>query len=170
MIESRDTFEVPSNDKFFDSFGGMAQIWLRFFISIWERLKPLGVEKSFNFISDGTAKPVSGLQFSPRTENAIFVDFFIQRISLNQTPAAGQEKNEIGTLYIYFSPRAGIWRMTKVSGLSTTSSDVTFSINSATGQVSVSSASLTGNIKINKITWRARSFGARLMRQEGWDL
>lgn len=168
MIDPRNTFAVPTNDKFNDgSLIGISQIWLRFFIEAFNRLMPLGVERSFSFLANGTAQKISGMQFSSRTENAIFIDYFIQRISLNISGgASGQEKNEIGMLMARFNPRAKTWTLNKP--FSDGTSDCTFTISND-GQISVSGSALTGVQKIDKITWRARSLGARLLQQTGWD-
>lgn len=150
--------EIPLRDQVINGNGYITRIWLNFLNLIKEYLEPLGYEKHSDIVNNTTTSAnVEGLSFNSDKVSHAIVDYFIQRIT---TGGGAQELVESGTLHLMYRPTSNDWVIYKASITSMPSSGITFSISS-TGQVKYTSSNITGTQKISKISYRARTMGAK---------
>lgn len=164
----RNTFEPPYSEAVVEKSGLASRAWQGFFRSIFERLLPLGIERSARIVGHLTdVYNIEGLVFDQMSENAAIVDYLIQRVSTDDPETGtegspdieGEEEIEFGSLYIYYKPSVSTWVMDRV--VYTGSSTATLSIDATTGQLKYQAQPLDGISVIEKITWRTRTFTAK---------
>lgn len=100
---------------------------------------------------------VTNLKFNKRGVSVAFVDFLIQRVT---TSTGATELIEAGCFQVAYSPTSDDWDLTFIGSPGPDDSGVDLSVDS-NGQVQYVSSSITGTDSISKITWRARTLGAK---------
>lgn len=155
MAIPKASFDVPYKTQIIGQSGLLTQAWEWFFRSLWERLYPLGAERSFE-INNNQSSPadITGMKFDKRGISAAVVEYLIQRVT---TSTGATELVEAGIFIVAYKPFAAPgWNLTMVHGDKPLDSGVTFSITDA-GQVQYTSTSITGTASISRIVWRART-------------
>lgn len=155
---SRDFFDLPLREMLLEAAGQLTQPWAWFFRAIHERLKPLGIEKTFTLVNNqASAADVTGLVFDLRQTSQAIVEYLVQRIT---TSTGATELVESGIFIVSYMPTSATWELHSVSADTPDNSGVTFSVTSA-GQVQYTSTNITGTASISKLTYRARTLGGK---------
>lgn len=149
------TNEVPHRDELTDENGLITQPWQSFFTDVRGSLDPLGVEKSF-VLKNNQATPanIDGLTFSSRGVSHATVDYLIQRVT------DVVELIQSGSFHLVYRPLIDDWRIVVIGTPGPDVSGITFSITHK-GAVQYISTNIAGFGSISKITFRARTLGAK---------
>jgi len=152
-------FNVPYRNSISDVTGLLTQPWQSFFRALQFIVAPLGYEISAP-ISNNVSSPanIDGMIFSPEKVNQAVVEYFIQRVTSGGGATA---LYAAGIFHVVYKPTAGTWHIVTVGTPGPDSSGITFSITTE-GQVQYTSTNITGTANISKITWRARTLGAKV--------
>lgn len=151
-------FQPPYNEKIIESSNGIISFaWQTFVKALFERLNPLGIEKSFvlannktTIVGDPDQDDIKGLAFNKQSVGCAFIDFYIQRTTdTNESVSSGSS-------IVYYKPKSDTWAFVSAP----TVAGITLSITSA-GQIQYTSTNVTGTTVISKITWRARTLDAK---------
>lgn len=153
-------FEVPYRSQVIDSTSMLSSVWQEFFKRLHIMLSPLGIEKSFPLENNATNKDIEGMQFDFKKVNQITVEYLIQRIT---TAPSATELIQAGVFMVVRKPTAGTWHIVNIGSTGPDAAGITFSMSTTTqGQVLYTSTNITGTPNISKITYRARTLGARV--------
>jgi hypothetical protein len=151
-------FEVPINDSLTQGSGLISRPWEGFFRFVQKALLPLGIERAFALANNqSTFTPIEGLAFTALSVSQATVDFLIQRVTIG---AGAVELIESGSFIAVYKPGSDSWSLFYPGTTGPSDSGVDFSITSA-GQVQYTSSNITGTPSISKITFRARTLGAK---------
>ena len=152
------SFEVPYKESMLDSLGILTRSWEWFFRSLWERLYPLGIEKSFTLLNDQSmAAPIDGMIFNFRGVSQAIVEYLVQRIT---TGTGATDLVESGILIFTYNPIDEAWSLDVVHEETPDDAGIEFSITDA-GQVEYTTTSITGDSFISNVFWRARTLGGK---------
>jgi len=153
------SFEVPYRDKVLDNEGLLTMPWEWFFRALWERLNPLGAERSFDLENNqGTAANIDGMKFKKNKVSQATIEYLVQRVT---TGGSATELVESGILIATYNPTSEDWNLHAVDENNPEDAGITFSITSD-GQVQYTSSNVTGDASISRIVWRARTMGAKI--------
>lgn len=160
-IKERSSIDVPYRNSVVELATGILSLaWQNFFRSLYERVYPLGIETSFIFENNKTdASNIEGLQFDSNKVTQVFIEYVIQRIHGPKLDPV--EKIQTGVFAVVYKPAAELWSIVNIGTPGPDNAGITFSIT-AGGQVQYTSSNITGAQKISKITWRARTLGAKV--------
>ncbi len=153
------TFDVPLKTKFFEATGSLSIAWQSFFQVLFERVYPLGAEKSFEIVNNQAgAADITGLRFDYRGVSQAAVDYLIQRVT---TGGGAVELIETGTFRAVYRPTSNSWDLVQDADADQPdNSGVVLSITS-TGQVQYTSTNTTGTAHISKFYYRARTLAGK---------
>lgn len=158
MAQIKESFAVPWRDKVVDQMGMLSYRWQWFFNSLFERLYPLGVERSFDIANNqAAAADVTGLKFDKRGVSQAIIEFLVQRVT---TGAGAVELIESGILIVTYNPTSEDWNLQAVSANTPDNSGVDFTITSS-GQVQYTSSNETGTASISKLFYRSRTLAGK---------
>lgn len=153
MASPQDSFDVPYRDPVVDSGGMLSVVWTQFFRAFFERLMPLGSERSFTLANNQAAPAdVVGLSFSSRAVSQAVVEFLVQRVT---TDTGAIEKIETGSFTLSYNPTANDWNIALTQINLPDNSGVDFTVTAA-GQVQYTSTNETGTPSISRVIWRSR--------------
>lgn len=154
----KQSFSVPFQDPISDKSGKLSSSWDWFLRSVFERLYPLGQERSFDIVNNqaGVAD-VTDAVFDKRGISVAHFDYFIQRVT---TGGSAIQKIEAGLLIFVYKPTSDAWAKVTIGTPGPDASGVTFSIT-ASGQVQYTSSNETGTASISKLYWRARTMAGK---------
>ncbi len=161
MRSSPFTIEVPYRDFVSEKTGFVSRVWGEFFRGIRDSINSLGVEKSFKIQNNvSAAENIEGLFFDKERVSAAYVDYLIQRVSVD---TGATELIEAGIFIVSYNPTSDDWNFHLVGTSGPDDSGVDLTIDSS-GQVQYESSNITGIEVISKITWRARALMAKNSR------
>lgn len=151
--------EVPYQSPVVDERKILSLNWQDFFKLLHLMVSPLGIERSFPIANNQVvAKNIEGLQFDYKKINQVTVEYLIQRIT---TSTGATEIISAGMFMLAYKPVSQTWHIVNIGTPGPDSSGVTFSVTTG-GQVQYTSSNITGTANISKITWRARTLGAKV--------
>lgn len=158
MAIPKNTFDVPYKDPVQDISGLLTTSWEWFFRSLWERLYPLGIERSFDIANNVSgATDITGMKFSSNGVSQVHIDFLVQRVT---TGGSAVELIESGFFIISYKPTSQTWAITLVEINHPSNSGVDFTVT-ADGQIQYTSTNEAGTASISKLYWRARTIGGK---------
>lgn len=150
---------VPYQNSVVDRAGILTLVWQQFFRALYDRLNPLGIEKSFSLANNqSSAADITGMQYDYRKINQVTVEYVIQRIT---TGTGATELVATGIFLLTYKPVANTWHIVTIGTPGPSTSGITFSITTG-GQVQYTSTNITGTPNISKITYRERTLGAKV--------
>jgi hypothetical protein len=158
MSEITRSFAIPRREPIADAQGLVGRTWEWFFNSVFERLYPLGVERSFTLKNNQTsAADIEGLRFDKRGVSYASVDYLVHRVT------STSELVQYGTLMAAYYPDSEEWDMVQVSHTTPTkpnNAGITFSIT-ADGQVRYATSDQSGAGVISVMHFRARTLAGK---------
>jgi len=150
--------DVPYQNQLLDKNGILTVAWQQFFRMLYLVVSTLGIETSFPLVNNQVlAADITGLQFDSRKINQVSVEYLIQRVT---TGGGATELITAGMFMLAYKPTSETWHVVAIGTPGPSSSGITFSVT-ASGQVQYTSSNITGTASISKITYRARTLGAR---------
>lgn len=157
-VISNQSLEVPYQDSVVEKTGMLSFSWQSFFRILQSMLSPLGIEKSFSLANNqASAADLVGMQFDYKKVNQVNIEYLIQRIT---TSTGTTELIQTGVFQLAYKPITAAWYINTVGSTGPDAGGITFSVT-ATGQVQYTSTNITGTANISKITYRARTLGAK---------
>lgn len=152
-------FIPPYRDLFLNSDGFLSRQWEWFVRTLWERLDPLGVERSFTIENNKSAHTdIAGLSFSSKSVSQAIIEFLVQRVT---TGSGAVEYVESGILIATYNPTSDDWNLVSVSANTPDNSGVDFFITSS-GQVQYTSSNInTGTPSISSLFYRVRTLAGK---------
>lgn len=158
MATPSNSFEVPYRDVVVEREGLLSSVWTNFFLSLFERVIPLGSERSFQLANNqSSAADVDGLKVNSRAVSQAVVEFLVQRVT---TGAGATELVESGSFILTYNPTAADWSISLTNINSPDNSGVDFTVT-ATGQVQYTSSNITGTASISRVFWRMRTLAGK---------
>lgn len=152
------SFEVPYKTRLLEHGGLLSRPWVWFFRNLWERLYPLGIEKSFPIVNNqASAADITGLKFDKRGVTCAFMEYLIQRVT---TGGSAVELTEAGLIIFTYNPTSDNWNTTQSIVDNPDNSGVTFTMAS-TGQVQYTSSSIAGDASISQLHYRVRTLAGK---------
>jgi len=158
------SLQPPYSDKILGLTGLLSVSWQDFFKTLFLYVSPIGIETRSSFVNNLANQELEGMQFDYTKLTFAIVEFVIHRISQTDGAlGAGVELIETGSLHVVYHPKAKAWSCHRISPTSQPSNaGVTFSMSGLKlGQVLASTSNITGLVKLEKITWRARTMSAK---------
>lgn len=158
MSRPSSSFDIPVKDQISDSAGVASAAWNSFFRGLYERIFPLGVERSFT-IANNQASPadITALKVNARAVSQAIVEFLVQRVT---TGGGAVELIESGSFILSYNPTAHDWNISLVTINVPDNSGVDFTV-SADGQVKYTSSNVAGTASISKMFWRMRTLAGK---------
>ncbi len=158
MAISSESFDVPLKERLSDASDLVSSAWSSFFRSIYDRLYPLGIERSFTIVNNQAgAADVTGLKVNPRGVSQAIVEFLVQRVT---TGGGAVELVESGSFNLTYNPTAEDWNITLTQINVPDNSGVDFTVTDE-GQVQYTSTNITGDASISRIFWRMRTIAGK---------
>ncbi len=158
MATPERSFDVPYRDAVVEKGGLLTTVWAGFIRNVYERLRPLGEERTFTLVNDqDEAADIVGLKFNARGVSQATIEYLVQRIT---TGGSAVEDVESGVLIAAYQPTSEEWSLFAVSEHNPDDAGITFSITAA-GQVQYETTSVAGTAFISRIAWRTRTLAAR---------
>jgi hypothetical protein len=152
------SFDIPLKDRLVELGGAVSVSWTWFFRSVYERLYPLGVERSFQLANDvSVAADVTDLKVNARGVSQAFVDYLVQRVT---TGGSAVELIETGYFTLSYRPASESWDLEQPDPDLPDDSGVTFSVTTA-GQVQYTSTDIAGDPSISRMFWRMRTMAGK---------
>lgn len=152
------SFSAPHRERVLDENGFLSRSWEWFIRLVWERLEPLGSEKTIEIANNqSSAADVTGLIFRREFVTQATVEYLVQRVT---TSTGATELIESGIFICAYRPSSESWDLDSVSGDAPDDSGVTFSITAA-GQVQYTSSNITGTASISRLFYRARTMAGK---------
>jgi len=157
MASLPQSFTVPLRDKLLDG-DSITAPWEWFFRKVWERLNPLGEERSFPIVNNqASAANIDGLKFDSRYVAQALVEFLVVRVT---TGTGATELVESGLFIVVFKPTSNAWAINLVNINSPQNSGVDFTVTSA-GQARYTSSNITGTASISTLHYRVRTLSGK---------
>ena len=158
MAISSESFDLPVRERIADAGSIVSSVWASFFRSIYDRLYPLGIERTFTIVNN-TAAPadITGLKVNARGVSQAFVEFLVQRVT---TGGGAVELIESGSFNLTYNPTAEDWNITLTQINVPDNSGVDFTVT-ATGQVQYTSSNVAGTASISRMFWRMRTLAGK---------
>ncbi len=158
MATPTESFDVPFRERVLDAIGLLSSPWTWFFKSVYERLYPLGIERSFALVNDQAAPAdVIGLKVNARGVSQAFVEYLIQRVT---TGGSAIELIETGLFTLSYRPTDESWDLEVIHEEQPDDSGVDFTVT-ADGQVQYTSTDATGDPSISRMFWRLRTLAGK---------
>ncbi len=158
MATPYQTFEVPFKSVALERGGLLTPVWTAFFRSLYERISPLGVERSFEIVNNQSgAADITGMRYDYRGTSQVAIDYVIQRIT---TGGGAVEKLETGIFLLVYKPTSDSWSKVVIGTAGPDVSGVTITVT-ATGQVQYTSTNVAGTASISRFIWRARTLAGK---------
>lgn len=154
------SLQIPIKSKVINDDQSIGNPWLEFFRQLKELVDGLGQEKFATIENNiGTPTDVEGFAFSKKNVGHAIIDYLIQRVT---TDVGATELVEAGTFGVYYRPSSDDF----VLQYGPSSAGVTLTVT-ASGQVQYVTSDITGTPWISKITYRARTLGAKNQAYSG---
>lgn len=164
MATPSNSLDVPFRDRVVDAAAILTETWSQFMRSIYDRLYPLGVEKSFTIVNNQVlAADIEGLQVTSRAVSQAVVEFLVQRVT---TGTGAVELIEAGSFILSYNPTANDWNISLTTINVPDNSGVDFTVDSS-GQVQYTSTSVGGTASISKMFWRMRTLAGKNAQYSG---
>lgn len=155
---STESIDVPYRDPVTDQSSLLTTSWSNFFRSLFERIMPLGVERSFQLVNNQSAPAdVVGLKVNARAVSQAIVEYLVQRVT---TGSGATELIESGSFLLTYNPTTADWNFFAININNPDDSGVGFSVDPG-GQVQYSSSSITGTASISRVLWRMRTLAGK---------
>jgi hypothetical protein len=152
------SFKVPYRDSIVERGGFLSSIWARFFRELWERLYPLGIERSFELANAQTsAADITDMKFNKRGVTAVLVHYLVMRIT---TGTGATELVETGLFMLVYKPTSDSWVKVSIDENNPIDAGVTFSVTSE-GQGQYQTTNMSGDASISRLYWRAQTLGGK---------
>lgn len=158
MATLPESFDVPYRNPLIERSGMLTTAWTNFFRSLFDRLLPLGAERSCQIANNQSgAADVVGLKVNARAVSQAVVDYLIQRVT---TSTGATELVESGIFILAYRPTDEDWDLSIVSEETPDDAGVDFSVT-ADGQVQYTSSDITGTPSISRVLWRMRTLAGK---------
>ncbi len=158
MAIPSESFDVPLRDRLTDASYIVSSVWASFFRSIYDRLYPLGIERSFVIVNNQVAAAdVTGLKVNARGVSQAFVEFLVQRVT---TGGGAVELIETGYFVLSYNPTADDWNISLTHINAPDNSGVDFTVTTA-GQVQYTSSNIAGDASISRMFYRMRTMAGK---------
>lgn len=153
-----DSFDVPYQDAVVDNKRFLTTTWTNFFRSLYERLSPLGIERSFPLVNNQAAPAdIDGLKVNSRAVSFATFDYLVQRVT---TGVGATELIESGTINLTYRPTDEDWDRSVVIGELPDDAGIEFTVT-ADGQVQYTTSNITGTASISRVIWRMRTMAGK---------
>lgn len=158
MATPSDSFDVPYSSTVIDKTLMLTAGWVNFFRSLYDRLMPLGIERSFQIPNNiASAADVESLKVNARSVSQAIVEFLVQRVTVG---VGATEVIESGSFMLTYNPTSADWQYTPVLINLPDDSGVDFTVTTD-GQVQYTSSNITGTGSISRVVWRMRTLAGK---------
>lgn len=158
MAIIRESIDVPYRDQVVSGSGLLTEVWSGFFRSLFDRVYPLGVERSFQLENDqDEAANIEGMKVNARGVSFAIVEYLVQRITEGESAT---QLIESGVFKLTYMPDDEEWSLDVIDDETPDDAGVTFSVT-ADGQVQYTSSEITGDPVLSRIFWRMRTIGGK---------
>lgn len=151
-------FDVPYRDEVIDASRLLSFSWTSFFRSLYERIRPLGAEKSFALANNqSVAADIEDMKVNSRAVSHAVVEYLVQRVT---TDTGATELCESGSFWLTYKPTSDTWALSVISENLPSNAGIVFSVTAA-GQVQYTTTDITGTASLSRINWRMRTLAAK---------
>lgn len=149
-----ESFQVPFRNPISDD-GVVTIAWQGFFRSVFERLRPLGVERQFTLENNkSTATNITGLKLNAKGQTCVIMEYLVQRVS------DSVELTEFGMIVFVYNPDSASWSKVTISEANPDDAGITLTIGTD-GQVKYQTSNAAGTFTISSIYYRLRSLAGK---------
>lgn len=158
MATPTQSFDVPYRDNVVDRSGLLSTSWASFFRSLYDRVFPLGVERTSQLENNqSSAADIEGMKVNARSLSQAVVEYLVQRVTAGDDAV---ELIESGLFILSYRPTDEDWGLSVVSEEQPDDAGIEFTVTSS-GQVQYTTSDIAGDASLSRIVWRMRTMAGK---------